>query len=186
MISAAVRARLQSLLLGVALGVGTMACAPSRTFYGVDPESGTTLALVPGELTAPEEFAGSYRSAQLGHVEVLLDNATLQLKYKRWSCGCTYRGSARGTLIGNLAELELSETVSGCSRPAVFSGRGFVFCRRNPGRPLALYGAREYEVVVDHLENGVPLTEWRDAGTFQARKLESGAASSPGDPGGCP
>lgn len=180
------RAWLPSLLFGATTVVVVAGCAPTRSFHGVDPESGTTVELFPGELVAPEEFAGSYRSAQLGRVEVRLANGALQLEYQRWSCGCRHRGRAQGALTGNLAELEFRESISGCARVADFSGRGFVFCRRSPGRPAALYGAREYEEVIDHLENGVPVSEWRDGGTFQARKLESGVAWSSGDSGACP
>jgi hypothetical protein len=161
-------------------------CARPQTFHGVDPASGTTVELAPGQLPAPEAFMGSYRSAQLGLIELELSAGELRLRYTRTSCGCQVQGQAQGSLDGNLAALRFQESVTGCSQRAELVGRGFLFCQRIPGRPLALYGAREYLVQVDSYENGTPQTEWRPAGPFQAQKLDASDAVAPSDPEACP
>ena len=170
--------------VGFALCV--IACARPQTFQGVDPTSGTTVELLPGELLAPEAFAGRYRSPQLGLVELKLSAGELRLRYTRTSCGCQVQGQAQGSLDGNLAALQFHESVTGCSQRAELAGRGFLFCQRYPGRPLALYGAREYLVQIDTYENGTPQTEWRPAGPFQAQKLDDNEPVAPSDPSACP
>jgi hypothetical protein len=161
-------------------------CARPPSYRGVDAASGTSVELLPGPLLAPEAFAGSYRSAQLGLVELELSSGELRLRYTRTTCGCRVHGQAEGVLDGNLAALKFQESVTGCSQRAELVGRGFLFCRREPGRPLALYGAREYLVQIDTYENGTPQTEWRPAGLFQAKKLDAGDPFSPSDSQACP
>jgi hypothetical protein len=97
--------------------------------------------------------------------------------YTRTSCGCRIAGRAHGALDGNLAQLDFAETVSGCSQRAARRGRAFAFFQRVPGRPLALFGGREYLVEVDTRENGTAETEWRDGGSWQARQLGPGATA---------
>jgi hypothetical protein len=161
-------------------------CARPLAFHGVDAASGTTVELLPGQLLAPEAFAGSYRSPQLGLVELSLAASELRLRYTRTTCGCQVQGQAQGVLDGNLAALQFRESVTGCSQRAELVGRGFVFCRREPGRPLTLHGAREYLVQIDTYENGTPETEWRPAGPFQAEKLDASEPVAPSDPQACP
>ena len=168
------------------LALCIVGCARPQAFHGVDPTSGTTVDLLPGELSAPEAFAGAYRSAQLGLVELELSNGELRLRYARTTCGCQVQGHAQGPLDGNRAALRFQESVTGCSQRAELVGRGFLFCQRYPGRPLALYGAREYLVQVDTYENGTPQTEWRPAGPFQAQKLDASEPVAPSDPEACP
>lgn len=123
-------------------------CRAVRSFDGIDVVSGRGLQLVPASMPAGHSFSGDYVSPQTGRTTLRQSADELHGSYAKRSCGCEIRGRITGTVEGNLAELEWTETVSGCSASRARHGEAFLFYTASPPEqgPPKLFGERVYLV----------------------------------------
>jgi hypothetical protein len=132
----------------LALGALLSGCQSVRSFDGVDVVTGRGLHLAPGSMPAEHSFSGDYLSPQTGKTTLLQTGGQLHGSYANRSCGCEIRGRVAGTVEGNLAELEWTETISGCTAARARHGEAFLFYTAPPdeqGSPK-LFGERVYVV----------------------------------------
>lgn len=133
-------ARSVACALALPLGCGVPA------FNAVDVASGQTIAITLAPLPPGRSFSGVYFSPQSGTTYVEQEGQAIGVRYSRVSCTCRVDGRGGGAVEGNLAELELRETWSGCAQSGQRYSRAVLFFKAPPeaDRPARLYGWRSY------------------------------------------
>lgn len=162
--------RLRPSLLALAL---LSSCQNVRTFDGIDVVSGRGLHLVQGSMPAEHSFSGDYLSPQTGKMTLVQSAEQLRGSYAKRSCGCEVRGQLTGTVVGNLAELEWTESVSGCTAPRARHGEAFLFYTAPPGEqgPPTLFGERVYLVNERVTRQGETFVSQREPSAWTATRI---------------
>jgi hypothetical protein len=155
-----------------AFGALLSSCQHVRSFDGLDAVSGRGLHLVQGSMPAEHSFSGDYLSPQTGKMTLRQSAEQLRGSYEKRSCGCEIRGHVTGTVDGNLAELEWTEVVSGCTA-RTRHGEAFLFYTAPPSEqgPPKLFGERVYLVNERVTRQGETFVSQREPSAWTATRI---------------